>query len=116
MPLIHSERSPQNWTGWLRSQQITGVNVARGLRFDRAYLSIQAGIDGLGITLESTVFAARAIETKQLIRLFPKLPAPTAMAHYLVYSEANAQIPKIRKFKDWMIRETLNEKGRHERI
>jgi len=109
--VIHSERSPQNWTAWLRSQNITGVNVARGLRFDRAYLSIQAAIDGLGVALESTVFAARAIETKQLIRLFRKLPAPAAMAHYLVYSEANAQLPKIRKFKDWMIRETLGEKS-----
>lgn len=112
--IIHSERSSQNWTAWLRAQNITGVNVARGLRFDRAYLSIQAAIDGFGVALESTVFAARAIETKQLIRLFPKLPEPTVMAHFLVYSEANAQLPKIRKFKDWIIRETLGEKGRHE--
>jgi len=106
-PLIHSERSPQNWTAWLRSQNISGVNVARGLRFDRAYLSIQAAVDGLGVALESTVFAARAIESKQLVRLFPSLPEPSTMAHYLVYSEVNAHLPKIRKFRDWMARETL---------
>ena len=108
--IIHSERSPQNWTSWLRAQNVAGVNVARGLRFDRAYLSIQAAIDGLGVALESTVFAARAIETKQLVRLFPKLPEPRTMAHFLVYAEASAQLPKIRKFKDWMLRETLSEK------
>ena len=109
-PLIHSERSPQNWTGWLRSQQITGVNVARGLRFDRAYLSIQAAIDGLGVTLESTVFAARAIETKQLVRLFMNLPESSTMAHFMVFSVANAQLPKVRKFRDWILGEAANEK------
>jgi LysR family transcriptional regulator, glycine cleavage system transcriptional activator len=110
-PLIHSERSPKNWTAWLRSQNISRVNVARGLRFDRAYLSIQAAIDGLGVALESTVFAARAIEAKQLVRLFPSLPEPTEFAHYFVCSEANAHLPKIRKFKDWILREAKKEGG-----
>ena len=105
-PLIHSERSPQNWRAWLRLHNITGVNITRGLRFDRAYLSIQAAIDGLGIALESTVFAARAIETKQLVRLFPSLAEPAVMAHYLVYPSANAHLPKIRKFTDWIVSET----------
>ena len=54
--------------------------------------------------------AARAIETKQLVRLFPKLHEPRAMAHYLVYAEANAQLPKIRKFKDWILSETPRER------
>ena len=102
-PLIHSERSSLNWAAWLRAQQVNGVNVARGLRFDRAYLAIQAAIDGLGVALESTVFAARAIETKSLVRLFPQQSEPTSMAHFMVVSEANAQLPKVRKFRDWIV-------------
>ena len=108
LPLIHSERSPLNWTTWLRLQGIRGINVERGLRFDRGYLSIQAAIDGLGIALESTVFAARAIEKKQLVRVFENLPERLSMAHFIVYSQVNAQLPKIQKFKDWLLHEAKN--------
>ena len=110
LPLIHSERSPLNWTAWLRLQGINGANVARGLRFDRAYLSIQAAIDGLGIALESTIFAERAIKTKQLVRVFKKLPEPSVMAHFMVYSQANAQLPKIQKFRDWILQEAAKKR------
>jgi LysR family glycine cleavage system transcriptional activator len=113
-PLIHSERSTVNWAAWLRAQRISGVSVARGLRFDRAYLSIQAAIDGLGIALESTVFAERAIATKSLTRLFPRHPEPTTMAHFMVVSEANANVPKVRKFRDWIVQAATasNKAGR----
>ncbi len=115
-PLIHSERSPLNWTAWLRLQGINGANIARGLRFDRAYLSIQAAIEGLGIALESTIFAERAIETKQLVRVFRKLPEPSVMAHFMVYSQANAQLPKIQKFRDWILHEAARKKSRKQGI
>jgi len=101
--LIHSERSSITWTSWLRSHHITGVNVARGLRFDRAYLSLQAATDGFGIALESTIFAERAIKKKQLVPLFLSLPEPMNMMHYLVFSVANSRSPKVRKFRDWML-------------
>jgi LysR family glycine cleavage system transcriptional activator len=109
-PLIHSERSSVNWTAWLRSKHIGDVNVARGFRFDRAYLSLQAAIDGFGIALESTIFAERAIESKQLMRLFPDLDEPSNMAHFMVLSESNASLPKVRKFRDWILREAKAEK------
>ncbi len=113
-PLIHSERSTLNWAAWLRSQHITGVKVARGLRFDRAYLSIQAAIDGLGIALESTVFAARAIEAGSLVRPFPRQSETTTMAHFMVVSEANAILPKVRKFREWIVEAAAqsNQAGR----
>jgi len=102
-PLIHSERSPVSWAAWLRSHQIVGLNLARGLRFDRAYLSIQAAIDSLGIALESTVFAARDIDSGSVVRLFKALPAPSRTAHFMVVSAANAGLPKVRKFRDWIL-------------
>src|SRR5690606_34767450 len=42
LPLIHSERSPVSWSDWFVLQGLTDSPRLRGLRFDRAYLSIQA--------------------------------------------------------------------------
>ncbi len=105
-PLIHSERSPLNWTAWLRLHKIHGVNVSRGLRFDRGFLSTQAARAGLGIALESTVFAAHDIESGNLVQLFRELPAERRMAHFMVIPLANAELPKVLKFKEWLLSES----------
>lgn len=102
-PLIHSERSPLSWVGWLREHRIAGVNTARGLRVDRAYLAIQAAIDGLGVALESTVFAARELRARRLVRLFPQLESAERPAHFLVTTEAHARLPKVIAFRAWLL-------------
>jgi len=102
-PLIHSERSPINWVAWLRQHKISDVNVSRGLRFDRGYLSAQAATAGLGIALESTVFASRDIDSGNLVRLFKQLPSSKRMAHFMVIPMANVELPKVVKFREWLL-------------
>lgn len=105
IPLIHSERSPLSWSKWLRAQQMVGPKVSRGLRFDRAYLSIQAARAGLGIALESTVFAARELDDGSLVKAFPTLAAARSTAHYVVSTENNLLMPKVIAFRDWLVSE-----------
>ena len=110
-PLIHSERSSLNWPSWFRLHGIRGINVERGVRFDRGYLSIQAAVNGLGIALESTIFAAHAIGTGQLVRVFENLPKSLSMAHFIVYTQANAHLKKIQKFRDWLLYEAAADEA-----
>ncbi len=102
--LIHSDRSPIPWSAWLRLHQVTGVKATRGLRFDRTYTSLQVAADGLGIALESNVFADRAIRTKQLVPLFPNIVETTTRFHYMTFSQSNSKLPKVIRFRDWIIR------------
>jgi LysR family glycine cleavage system transcriptional activator len=45
------------------------------------------------------------IASGRLIQPFPLL-APADRAYYLVYPESRRNVPKIRKFRDWILEET----------
>ncbi|RUT32488.1 LysR family transcriptional regulator [Arsenicitalea aurantiaca] len=104
-PLIFSERAPLEWEQWFRARGVRS-QPQRGLRFDRGYLALQAAASGLGIALESLVFAGQYLESGALVRLFPRETGDTiAGAHTLVYPPVYGEIQKVRLFRDWILRE-----------
>lgn len=105
LPLIHSERSLLSWTAWFDAHHVTNYNVARGLRFDRGYLSVQAAVDGLGVALESTVFAERDLDRGALVAPFlEREDTRPVSAHYLVCPLQHLRLTKVRRFHDWIVR------------
>ena len=50
--LIHSEINLYRWRDWIGEFYHGNVNLDRGLRFDRTFMSIHAAVDGLGVALE----------------------------------------------------------------
>jgi LysR family transcriptional regulator, glycine cleavage system transcriptional activator len=104
LPLIHSERSIVNWSSWLEANNIGGINVSRGLRFDRGYLSIQAAVDSLGIALESTVSAERELKSGRLVAPFQHNSVDLEVSvHFLVCPLENMRQVKVRRFHDWIV-------------
>jgi LysR family glycine cleavage system transcriptional activator len=104
LTLIHSERSPVRWVDWFKAMGADPPTMRRGLRFDRGYLSIQAACNGLGVALESLVFAEREIEAGDLVPLFGVSGAYLAVGgHHLVYPPGYGEIPKIQRFRDWIV-------------
>ena len=113
LPLIHSERSLVTWKMWLEQRNVTGVNIARGLRFDRGYLSVQAAVDGLGVALESTVFAERELGANRLVAPFlHDETGPLLSAHYLVCPTPHLRQTKVRRFHDWIVSMARSTDGR----
>ena len=103
VPLIISERGPIGWEQWFRSK---GVHNAphRGLRFDRGYLAVQAAAAGLGVALESRVFAERHLRDGELIPLFDGTSGDIVVAaHTLVYPPVYRELQKIRLFQAWLL-------------
>lgn len=103
LPLIHSERAIVGWPQWCRALGLEFSSGRGGLRFDRAYLALQAAAEGLGVALETHVFAERGLAAGTIVPLLDGgsgiVPAG---AHYLVYPAVYGAIPKIRCFEDWM--------------
>jgi len=101
--LIHSERSPVSWADWFRHHGVPGNGRLRGPRFDRGYLSIQAAVDGIGVALESVVFADREVRSGTLITVFELIHEGMKLGgHYLVYPEIYRDIPKVAAFTRWI--------------
>lgn len=105
VPLIISERAPIGWTEWFRAKNLE-MSPRRGLRFDRGYLALQAASLGLGVALESTVFAEPYLRSGQLVRVYPaEFGDMVISAHTLVYPPLYEGVQKIMLFRQWIVSE-----------
>lgn len=104
VPIIHSEVNLLSWRDWLELVGVEGVDLSRGLRFDRSFMSISAAADGLGVCLESRLLVQKEIESGRLV--IPFIPnGPQLRCHSLLYHGSRAGIEKIRRFRDWLFSE-----------
>jgi len=91
-----------DWRAWLAAAGVTGVNPDRGRRYSHSSLVIQAAVDGQGVALARGSLVALDLEAGRLIRPFgPVLPGNWAC--YVVTPHANAERPKIKAFRDWLL-------------
>ena len=99
--LIHSEINLHNWRDWQRDHKGVVLNLDRGLRFDRSFMSIYAAVDGMGVCLESRLLAERQLRSGSLVLPF-KDPVPRIECHSLNYLSSRIRLPKMRIFRDWL--------------
>lgn len=101
--LIHSEVNLYTWRDWQIDHQGIPLNLDRGLRFDRSFMSIFAAVDGLGVCLESALLVERQLDSGRLVLPFGK-EGPRIQCHSLNYLSSRARLPKIRIFRDWLLK------------
>jgi LysR family glycine cleavage system transcriptional activator len=98
--LIH-DRDTTHWREWLARH---GVEIAttRGPVFDQTALAIDAAVTGQGIALARSALAALDLAAGRLVRPLPQsVPAP--FAYWIVSRKAVARLPKIKRFRTWLI-------------
>lgn len=104
-PLIHSELNLYQWRDWAAAHHYSGnLNIERGLRFDRTFMSISAAADGLGIALDSTLMAEQELNDGRLILPYG-LSGTKLNTHKLMYAQSKAHLPKITAFCEWLYQE-----------
>jgi len=101
-PLIQSAVSVVQWSDWLESVGVNQSPERYALRFDRAQLSLDAAIQGLGVALESTTMAAPHLESGRLVPLFPTKKAIKVEAHFVVYPKRHAKRKEVAAFLAWI--------------
>ena len=69
---------------------------------------VQAAVAGQGVALARRRLAAAEIAAGRLVRLFD-ISLPVDFAYYVVSPEATADRPKIRAFREWLLREAARE-------
>jgi LysR family glycine cleavage system transcriptional activator len=101
-PLIHSEVNQYTWKDWQSDHPGTRLNLERGLRFDRSFMSIFAAVDGLGVCLESRLLVERQLDSGRLVLPFGG-EGPRIACHAVSYLASRKRLPKIRAFRDWLM-------------
>ncbi|BDH44200.1 LysR family transcriptional regulator [Salmonella enterica subsp. enterica serovar Choleraesuis] len=104
--LIHDD-TPVPGAGvpnWQEVAQKIGVGKLQqtGLHINSTSAVILAALSGRGVALVRKALVSNALESGQLVRLFPEWQWPISWSYYLVSTAASLRRPEVRLFHDWM--------------
>lgn len=100
--IIYSVKALVSWEAWLRTAGRGTPTSWRRILFDRSYMVIQAATDGLGIALESEVFAHAEIASGALVCPLREIPPVTIQANWLVCPPVHLRSAKVTRFRNWL--------------
>ncbi len=94
------------WPNWLAAMGVEGVDVARGLYFSHTMMTLDAAVDGQGVTLSPRCLAERELARKQLVQVDPRSFLP-GRGYYLAWAKRSLRplSPAAVAFRDWVIEE-----------
>lgn len=112
--LIHdlsmdSHTSFPTWDEWLQKAGVKDVDTARGMKINNSAAVLQAAVEGHGVALARSVMARDDLATGRLVRLFPEITVPSALAYYIVYRPECASLPRLAAFRDWLLEEATEQ-------
>lgn len=93
------------WAAWLQKAGVADVGGARGMEINNSAAVLQAALGGYGIALARSIMARDDLASGRLVRLFGEISFSSPLAYYVVYRAESAGLPKIRSFRDWLMRE-----------
>lgn len=105
--LIHDDFHV-NWSMWLRTAGITGIDPHRGPSFYSSEHAVQAAVLGQGVVLGRSALVGDDLAAGRLIRPFT-MRLPAGLAYYIVYP--SLQRPQVRAFRDWLFAEAAAERA-----
>jgi len=103
VPLIQSTVGVLQWPDWFASQNITHAPGSYAYRFDRAFMALDAAVQGLGVAFESTSIGEPLLRKGRLKPVFVPSAFLPVQAHFLVYPARHAQRPEVVSFVDWLL-------------
>lgn len=100
--LIQSNVSVVQWSDWFAAFTDKRAPDRFAVRFDRAQMSLDAAVQGLGVALESATIAGRHIAERKLRPVFGLDKAIKVKAHFAVYPARHAKRPPVEAFLSWV--------------
>jgi LysR family glycine cleavage system transcriptional activator len=107
VPLIQSTVSVVQWADWFARRGVPNVPASFAYRFDRAFMALDAAVQGLGVALESTSIGEIHLRKGKLRPVFQQPWFLPVQAHFLVYPARHAQRAEVISFVKWL-REKAN--------
>ena len=102
VPLIQSSVNVVQWPEWCARFLDKDRPERMALRFDRAMMSLDAAVQKLGVTLESTSIGSSLVASGRLQPVFEEDMSMQVQAHFMVYPARHASRPEVRSFMAWI--------------
>mgnify|MGYP002376098901 CR=1 FL=1 len=98
------------WRTWLEANGVETDGTERSVAFNTYPLSVQAAVDGLGVTLGWGHLVDPLIEAGQLVRLMEDRAVRTRSGYYLLKRSGRKPFPEQRLVEDWLLRLSATRK------
>jgi LysR family glycine cleavage system transcriptional activator len=112
--LLHDE-TYEDWRTWLAVAGVgiaDGIDASRGPIFTDASMLIEAAMGGQGVALARRVLAESELRSGRLVRPFrAELTLASDRAYFVVAPKATADQPRIKAFREWLMREAAGGRG-----
>jgi LysR family glycine cleavage system transcriptional activator len=113
VPLIQSTVSVIQWPQWFASRDVASDLAGFAFKFDRAFMTLDAAVQGLGVALESTFIAEPHLCQKRLQRVFRNTAwSLPVQAHFLVCPAHHLQRLEVSNFVQWLRERATMEKSK----
>lgn len=103
-PLLQSHYRKTDFKDWLNYMGVEYPENLEITEFPSSLLAYQGAIDNMGIAMGQTRMLQDEFKSGTLIRPFEK-PLTRELAYYLIYPEGRLISPKMRIFREWLLRE-----------
>lgn len=99
--LIQNTVSLTSWDEWMERYAPACKNSVRGLRLDRAFMTLNAAENGLGMCIESTVLVHEYLQQGRLVLPFGEMGLPVK-AHYLAVPKSKEKLGTVQTVLRWI--------------
>jgi LysR family transcriptional regulator, glycine cleavage system transcriptional activator len=114
LPLLHLD-SRKDWSKWCEAAGVGDADLTRGPVMNRASMVIDAAVDGQGIALARTTLAAWDLINGRLVKPFDTM-LRLSKTYWIVCPKATSSLPKITKFREWLLAEAAADTRRLKRL
>ena len=100
--LLHVSPNPESWRQWLTAAGFPDLEGKRNITFDLQLTALEAAMDGMGVAIGRARTVERDLQAGRLVRPFA-LASPANAGFYVCAPEEEAEIPKIVRFREWVL-------------
>jgi len=98
--LLHTETRADAWPDWLARNKTTGVDSAKGQRFEHFYFLLEAAVAGLGVAVAPRPLVMEDLKLGRLVAPFGFVRS--GRQYCLLYPAELAGLAKVRTFLSWI--------------
>jgi LysR family transcriptional regulator, glycine cleavage system transcriptional activator len=103
-PLLHESTKREDWTTWIDTFQVDGLDVQSGEAFPNLDMATKAAVLGAGVAMVDPLLCAEELERGLLVCPFPDMVCGTQYGGYAVIgSQDKWDSPNMRAFRDWAV-------------
>lgn len=111
LTLLHETPAHADWTDWVRTFGVDGVDPAAGLEFPNLDMAVKAAVMGAGVVMADLVLCRDELAAGALVAPFPEMTCASPLgAICLLGPRDRWEDPRVAAFRGWAMAEAAADR------